>query len=401
MSVDLALVNHTNYLPGHPSYLCPPEPAMWRYKYESCDELCPSEYLFKWHHLVAHNRYAEPFYQPEWFRASVQTHARFRPRYLVSAWEGEDLRAVLPLMYDNQLSRGIPARVLRSLSWIHSCRFDLMHDGTDINRSAGLIWDGLRNRDDWDVLEFQDVPSNGALNYLLKHALEDDYLLYVWPTRRSPALTLPREGDPYKNCPKGSRRYRARIKSKFKKLSQMGEITLDVRLDDPQRTFEEFVELESRGWKGKNGSAIGSHATVFNFYEEIVQTLSRRGIFMPYALRLNGKPIAMHFGLQWHGTYYTPKLTYDESYAKYSPGQVLIHRLIPELMAQDVVKLDFLGPTAPWKSVWANDYQAHHDVHVIRPSVYGRVMCLLPLKGMKVLRSIRDLLCGDPQGRRL
>ena len=122
---------------------------------------------------------------------------------------------------------------------------------------------------------------------------------------------------------------------------------------------------------------------------------------MPYALRLNGKPIAMHFGLQWHGTYYTPKLTYDESYAKYSPGQVLIHRLIPGLMAQDVVKLDFLGPTAPWKSVWANDYQAHHDVHVIRPSVYGRVMCLLPLKGMKVLRSIRDLLCGDPQARRL
>ncbi len=379
----------------------PKESGPWQSRFEVCGELCPDEYLQRWRQITASRPFAEPFYQPEWFHAGFETHARYKPRYLVSAWEGDNLRGILPLMYDNQISRGIPARVFRSMSWIHSCRFDLIHDGVAPQQSAEYMWKAFLDNKDWDVLEFLDVPSNGALNYLIAAALDDDFHVFVWPTRKSPALNLPNGGDPYAHCPREWRRFRNRIKSKKRKLSEAGDLTFGAELDRPQRSFEEFVRLESKGWKGKNGSSIDSNPTVLHFYHSLMRGFSSKGAFLPYALRLNGRIIAMHFGIYLNGIYYTPKVAYDESYSKFSPGQVLMYEVISDLVDRGARKIDFLGPIAPWKSVWTDEFQAHSSIYIIRPSLYARLACLTPLRCLRGVRSIRDFIWGDPQERRL
>jgi CelD/BcsL family acetyltransferase involved in cellulose biosynthesis len=371
-------------------------------RFERAEGLCPREYLLPWSNMVARGPFSEPFYQPEWFRAGVETHAEYNTRYILSAWENDNLRAILPLMQEQQTVRGLPVRVLRSLSWIHSYRFDLMHDGDTPEHAAVCIWRALFERkEEWDALEFLDVPSNGALNYLVQAALDDNYLFYVWPTRRTPILTLPEGNNPYANCPKESKRYRSRLKSKFRKLGDLGDVTFGPTFESPQRAFEEFVSLESKGWKGKRKTAIASNDKVLHYYQSLAHEFARRKELLPYALRLNGKAIAMHFGLYLDGTYYAPKVAYDEKYAKLSPGQLLVNKVVEDLGARNAQKIDFLGPTAPWKSVWANDSYAHTNIYIIRPTVYGKLAGLLPLRCMRAVRSVRDFVFGDPQERGL
>lgn len=370
-------------------------------RFELAAGVCPREYLLRWRRMVARGSFAEPFYQPEWFRAGVETHAEYNTRYILSAWEDDNLRAILPLMYEKRTVRGLPVRVLRSLSWIHSCRFDLMHDGNAPEQAALCIWRALVEQKEWDALEFLDVPSNGALNYLVQAAFDDNYLFYAWPTRRTPILTLPEGSDPYANCPKESKRYRNRLKSKFRKLGDLGDVTFGPTFETPQQAFEEFVSLESKGWKGKRKTAIASNRKVLHYYQSLAHEFARRKELLPYALRLNGKAIAMHFGLYLHGTYYAPKVTYDENYAKFSPGQVLVDKVIEDLGTRNAQKIDFLGPTAPWKSVWANDSYAHTNMYIIRPTMYARLAGLLPLRCMRAVRSVRDFVFGDPQERGL
>ncbi len=85
-----------------------------------------------------------------------------------------------------------------------------------------------------------------------------------------------------------------------------------------------FLSLEARGWKGSRGTALENDPKTKDFALNAANALAERGSCFLGSLEHRGKPIAMliAFGEQDHLVCW--KMTYDESFARYSPGLLLL-----------------------------------------------------------------------------
>jgi CelD/BcsL family acetyltransferase involved in cellulose biosynthesis len=355
------------------------------------------EMVADWQKLTAQGACGEPFYQPEWFQAFHITLAPNIKPFLVTVHKGSDLVGLLPLMRAKTFFGRIPATSLQSLSNVHSCRFDLLHDGTSKEEVAKAAWRCLRDNADWDVIEARDVPTNGNFGALMKQAQSEGFPTFVWPTRRMPYLPLPLDGqDPFKNCPERFKGTRTRLRAKEKKLRQEGALSFTVIKEAIPEVLGKFFELEGSGWKGQNGSAIGLNSSLVSFYTNIAKMAEKQGTLRLYCLNLDGQPIAMHFGLQMNGVYYIPKVTYDERFKKFSPGLLLAKYVIEALVKEGVACFDFLGPRMEWKCVWTSDVREHSNCYIFNRTLKGRTLKSAIQVGA-YLRRLKYRYKGDPQ----
>jgi len=353
----------------------------------------------EWRALASTNEAcAEPFFQPEWFLAFARAFESNRPIQLVTGHRDKQLAGIAAFVACSSFFASIPARTLRSLSGIHSCRFDLIHAAKEPSRLAKSLWASLREQTGWDVIEALDVPDDGAFMHLLRHANRDGFLIGTWSTRKSPYLPLPpSDSDPFQNCPVRFKSFRSRLKSKVRKLRQEGSVSFDTHTTDYNDTLIQFFALESSGWKGAQGSSISSNPSLVRFYSSIVEEYAQRGYLRMYSLTVDSKPIAMQLGLLMNGCYYAPKVAYDEAFARFSPGQLLVQHVITDLTNAGVKKYDFLGPRAPWKSVWTEHVRDHYNCYIFRPTIKGRCLHMLTMRLGSSVRRLRHRLKGDPQ----
>ena len=352
----------------------------------------------EWRALTDEGPFAEPFFQPEWFSAFASTIEPLEEILLATVRCDQSLRAIAPFFSRSHFFCGIPAKTLRSLSSVHSCRFDLSHEGSDPDRITRASWDALRNQRDWNVIEALDVPTDGSFMRVLRYAKEAGFLVGTWPTRKSPFLTLPERGrDPFENCPKSFRTFRSRLKNKLKQLAHEHKVSFEVYTDRYEEALRSFFTLEASGWKGAKGSAIAANQPLVRFYSRLAADCARRGHLRMYALTANSKPIAMHLGLCMNGTYYTPKVAYDEEFSRFAPGHLLVNHVIQDLVEQGMRRFDFLGPRAKWKVIWTDQVREHNNCYIFRPTIKGRLLYNLTMKLGPMLRALRHRIQGDPQ----
>jgi CelD/BcsL family acetyltransferase involved in cellulose biosynthesis len=351
----------------------------------------------RWKRLTNSARYAEPFYQPEWFNAFATAFAPDGEIILATAHHNSELVGIAPFLDTNRFFGRIPAHTYRSLSGIHSCRYDIMHssDGTSVSNA---LWKALRNDSSWQVIEALDVPADATWYTLMKLAQRDGFLVGIWPTRRSPYLSLPAPGDdPFKNCPASTKSYRSQLERKLRQLRREGTVSFTTETKNAHAALSEFIALELSGWKGANGSAIGSRNATRQFYDVVTDELAQQGNLRISALQVDSTVIAMQLGFVMNGIYYVPKIAYSELFGKFSPGQLLWHHVIAELPSLGVHAIDFLGPQARWKSVWTSQVRIHNTCYIFRPTLHGRLLYTLTMKLGRLARYVRHAWYGDPQ----
>lgn len=124
---------------------------------------------------------------------------------------------------------------------------------------------------------------------------------------------------------------RRELRRQLRRLEDVGvvETRLATEADEVDAWIEDFLSLEQRGWK--QGTAIigdNSHAA---YFREAIATSAARGQCDLLSLTLDGKPIAMKcnffpdpsspaLGQRTGATF---KITFDETFKKFSPGLLL------------------------------------------------------------------------------
>jgi CelD/BcsL family acetyltransferase involved in cellulose biosynthesis len=356
----------------------------------------PSTIIEQWRTLASEGSYGEPFFQPEWFDAYTRAFADRERSQLITAHAGDRIVGVLPVVHKKHFFGKIPARTLSGLSGIHSSRFDVIHDTLLSNVITSSMWESLKREREWTVLELLDVPEDGASHQILKEALLDGFLGCTWSTRRMPLMQL-NSRDPFAHCPATSRTFRHRLASKNRKLAERHPLTLHSHSDLNHSALDDFFSLESKGWKGTNKSAIMCSPQTLQFYRSVAQEAANRGYLKIYSLERNGTPISMHLGFQMRNRYYAPKVAYDEELSRYSPGQILVERVIKDLASQGVSTYEFLGPSAPWKRIWTLSFRSHHNIYIFRPTVAGRLLHTAVTQAATRFRKLKHFYYGDPQ----
>lgn len=111
--------------------------------------------------------------------------------------------------------------------------------------------------------------------------------------------------------------------------------------DEVRIATERFLVLEERGWKGRRGTALLSHAGTATFARTMLRTFAQNGQCRIDSLELDGRPIAMAVMLSGQRRAYCWKIAFDEAFAVYSPGvQLMIEVTRRQLADPDILLTD-------------------------------------------------------------
>lgn len=123
------------------------------------------------------------------------------------------------------------------------------------------------------------------------------------------------------------------------RLSEEGTLAFCRQTDAdalPEWT-DQFLALEKAGWKGKDGSALSCDSGNERFFRQTLEGAAQAGKLERLTLSLDNHPIAMLVNFITPPGAYSFKTTFDENYARYSPG-VLLQRENLDLLAHPKVE---------------------------------------------------------------
>jgi CelD/BcsL family acetyltransferase involved in cellulose biosynthesis len=131
----------------------------------------------------------------------------------------------------------------------------------------------------------------------------------------------------------GQRRHKE-LRRYVRRLGDVGALlfTTATAPETVAAAIEDFFELETRGWKGKAGTAAALHDGIRAFIAAAVDGLAAEGKVAINRIFIDGRAIAATITLRSADTAWFWKTVYDEKFAQHSPGVVLSFAVTEDLV---------------------------------------------------------------------
>ena len=162
--------------------------------------------------------------------------------------------------------------------------------------------------------------------------------------------------------------------------------------------FEEFLDVESSGWKGEQGTktAIKFYPERKKFYQHLIDTFAEFNGCEINLLRINDRCIAGQFCLIVDNTIYILKIGYDEKYSKMAPGNMLLENLIQRVAIEGSIKYINLTTGAKWHDNWTQLFYKVYKVIIFNKNLSGMAGLIL-IRGEQILRLLYHKYYGIRQ----
>lgn len=176
------------------------------------------------------------------------------------------------------------------------------------------------------LLVLPDMRLDGAVAGTLRSVAEARGLaLVTMGLAQRPWLESDLEGEDYFKQslrPHHHREFR-RLKRRLGERGFLEHVVMR-RQEDVRHGIETFLTLEAAGWKGRQRTAMAIDRYRAAFAREAVHLLAEQDMCRVHTLTLDGEVIACLVVFIEGGVAYTWKTAYDERYAAYSPGTLLM-----------------------------------------------------------------------------
>ena len=322
-------------------------------------DLTPS-LVDEWAELAA-DVAAGPFVGPGWIQPWRAAFGRGRLVIFVARHRGR-LVGVLPL----ERHFG----VLRSPTNAHTPVFD--HIATDDEVTRALAERVLEHKA--PVVSLGRLEAGGPLTEALQDcAPRHRYRTVTRTMGRSPYVVTSGGLAAYER--RVSRNLRHDVERRTRRLSELGAVSLEIcsGREELPRLLQEGLEVERRGWKGAQRTAIASRARTRDFYVAAARWAASCGWLRLAFLRLDGRPIAFQFDLQSADTYYSLKIGHEPAYERYSPGKVLAYNMVARAASAGLATYELLGVDEAWKRRFTAASRELVALHAFSSSPTGRL----------------------------
>jgi CelD/BcsL family acetyltransferase involved in cellulose biosynthesis len=195
----------------------------------------------------------------------------------------------------------------------------------------------------------------------------------------SPILSLRRATDFAGLLATCSSNHRQKVRQRLRRLTAQGEVTLWVAPPDATATAttefcERFVPAYNARWNSHPAGNLLTRPGVTAFLMRVVREGVRDGWGHFVSLRVNGRPIAWHLGLYNRGALYWWVPTYDLAWEHFSPGNVLLAKLIEYGIAAQWSHIHLLTGGHRYKMTWCPDALDLRTIRWYAPSLRGQLI---------------------------
>jgi CelD/BcsL family acetyltransferase involved in cellulose biosynthesis len=262
------------------------------------------------------------------------------------AVDGEGRRAVLPAIVSPQRGRLLTRRLLEPVGQ------DLFGYAAPASEAgdAGVDWDGF-----WEAVR-------------ATHGRHDQAIWRGVPRLRAGCRFA---GPPGDACPvlelRGaatlddllrftSPNHRGDVRRRLRRLAEQGEVSLQVA--GAADTTGALDEVRARMWPAwasamaTRGWALYRRPGLRAFCERVVAEGLSAGYAAFAVLRVAGASVAWHLGFQHAGRLYWWLPAHEPRWEPYSPGKVLLARLLEHLARAGWAEVHFQSGAQPYKMAW-------------------------------------------------
>ncbi|HUY92118.1 MAG TPA: GNAT family N-acetyltransferase [Pirellulales bacterium] len=152
-----------------------------------------------------------------------------------------------------------------------------------------------------------------------------------------------------------SSRRRSDFRRSQRHAAELGETSAEIlspAAEDVDRLLDLAFEVESRSWKGEQGTALARDAARGAFYCRYARQAASRGQLRVGFLRIGELAAAMQISVVASESLWVLKVGYDPQFQKASPGILLMVEQIKHAVAEGLASYELLGTVEPWIQVW-------------------------------------------------
>lgn len=183
---------------------------------------------------------------------------------------------------------------------------------------------------------------------------------------------------------------RQNMRKQRNKLAADGVRSTFRVLTDPSDmgpALERYGDLEGRGWKAQQGTAISPDNLQGLFYRELLETHAARGEAVVYEYLFDDQTVAMNLCIFRQGVLIVLKTTYDESIKSLSPAFLLREEELRTLFEeQRVSRIEYYGRLMDWHTKLTDQKRMLYHLTVYR---------LQMVKRLAVARKARSAASGS------
>jgi CelD/BcsL family acetyltransferase involved in cellulose biosynthesis len=288
-----------------------------------------------------------PIEQFDWAATCAAWGSQDRQLQIVTVFRGERLVAVAPL--ELKRAAGAHRLTLIGADELFEPMGLLAADSSALRRLGAALTSQGR-----PLLLERLVIDEGSLT-ALRDELSERGIVFVRPQAGYPWIPLDASWqEPEVHLNSGRRSDLRRARRRAEKLGEVVNEVLTPQPDELDGLLDEALAVESRSWKGRDGTALAQDAARAAFYRQYAHALCRQGSLRMCFTRIAGQAVAMQIAVVQGGGFWLLKIGYDAEFSSCSPGVLLLRDSIAYAAEAGLASFEFLGQSEPWIAVWTD-----------------------------------------------
>ena len=187
-----------------------------------------------------------------------------------------------------------------------------------------------------------------------------------------------------------SKNLQRNIKRYFNRLGK-SDISINIEshtsLGEIENALSRYGEMEIKSWKAKKGTAIHQNNQQGQFYLDLIKSFAKTGQAEILELYLNDVLTASRINLLHKNMLIILKTTYDENFSKYSPGRLLLYRLIErEFTLNRINHIEFYTNATTDQLSWSTGKRSIRHITLYRSIYLQKTFLLIRLLKNNLLR---------------
>lgn len=305
----------------------------------------------QWDALRAGAAWPSLFVGAQWNLLWMRHWMAGKKPYVLAAYRGEELVAVMPLVVGRSSWRRLPVRALSFCANNHSLRGGIAVADADAESVAGAFTKFLSRQRDWDVFVIDGIDDGAPAHRVLAGAAQEA------------GLSLDARGE-WEHCHlavegtmESYMAARASLKRSLKRsltaMEGLGkvEVVAHRTAEEIRAAVPAFLEIDAASWKRDGGETITSNPATHAFYQDMFETFATAGKARLLMMRVDGHWACGVMCVLDEGVLYGMKTSFREALpdgrelatSKTSPGLHILHEMVREAYASGARGLDFVS----------------------------------------------------------
>lgn len=347
---------------------------MLKIKIASSEEINNSKK--RWNDLVKSMKFPTVFLTWEWITTWLKHFGKDYESFILFIYEGTNIVAIVPLAQRTMKLKNGFLKV-KILSFCGSMELypnyiDIICKDEKVDVYIEKIFEFFtHDYTAWDVLNLAFLTKEGHLSSWIQSSYKKHKIRLLGKTV-APFISI--SNNDLNTFLKGfNRKKRHELNREKRILFDSKNVTFHriKTKDEQEQGLETLFQLHKARSKEKRITSTFAGSSILNFHRAIARIFLELGWLHLYVLKNGDKVISAAYCFEFGKRFYYYQSGLDPQWQQYSPGKILILKMLEVVFNNDILEFDFLGGEEGYKFFWTKDIRFMMAFNIYNDNMAG------------------------------